>query len=320
MEPETGKLTNYLTGFYLSKQAEGCSPNTIIEYRKDFAHFSRWCGAHGKDDPAKLKANDVKAFLAELRTQPNGHGKSLSPKTVYNCYVALRSFYRWLAEETTTPNPMLSVPTPKAAPTVIEPLTREEVDAVIKACDGTRQAKTTGRKAFAMRRDCGPRDKAVVMVLLDSGLRASELCNLTVGDVDLATGRVLVRCGKGGKGRISYLGKAARKSLWRYLSQRKGGKPDDPLFLTREDTALTPDRLQKLFVNLGERADVADLHPHRLRHTFATEFLRNGGNVLGLQRLLGHSSLEMVKRYAAIADADLAKAHEAGSPADKWRL
>ncbi len=65
---------------------------------------------------------------------------------------------------------------------------------------------------------------------------------------------------------------------------------------------------------------MANLHPHRLRHIFATEFLRNGGNLLGLQRLLGHSSLEMVRRCAAIAEADLAKAHEAGSPAEKWRL
>jgi integrase/recombinase XerD len=79
-------------------------------------------------------------------------------------------------------------------------------------------------------------------------------------------------------------------------------------------------RLLKLFKNLWDRAGVADVHPHRLRHSFATEFLRNGGNLLGLQRLLGHSSLEMVKRYADIVDADLDQAHDMGSPADRWRL
>ena len=79
-------------------------------------------------------------------------------------------------------------------------------------------------------------------------------------------------------------------------------------------------RLQKLLHNLGERAGIGSVHLHQLRHTFATEFLRNGGNLLALQRMLGHSSLDMVRRYAMIVDADLAHAQETGSPADKWRL
>jgi integrase/recombinase XerD len=319
MEPETKKLANLLTGFYLAKQAEGCSPNTIIEYKKDFAHFARWCRAQGKTDPATLAASDLRAFLAHLRTEPNGRGKPLAAKTVYNCWAALRSFYKWLAEEAGAPNPMAMVPAPRVPEPVIEPLTREEVAAILKACEGCREAKTKGRAVFSMRRDTATRDRAIVLVLLDAGLRASELCNLTIGDVDLATGKVLVRCGKGGKGRIVYLGKMARRAVWKYLAGRQT-KADEPLFLTREGRALNPDRLVKLFANLGERAGVVNLHPHRLRHAFATEFLRNGGNLLGLQRLLGHSSLEMVRRYAAIAEADLAKAHETGSPADKWRL
>lgn len=316
MEPETERLARLLTGFFLAKQAEGCSPNTIAEYKKDFAHFARW--ASGRD-PAGLAPSDIKAFLAHLRTEPNGHGRPLSAKTCYNAWVALRSFYRWLAEETGTPNPLASVPAPKAPEPVIEPLSREEVAAILKACDGCREAKTKGRAAFSMRRDMAARDRAIVLVLLDAGLRASELCTLTVGDVDLATGKLLVRCGKGGKGRIVYLGKMARRAVWKYLAGRQT-RADEPLFLTREGRALSPDRLVKLFANLGDRAGVANLHPHRLRHTFATEFLRNGGNLLALQRLLGHASLAMVRRYAAIAEADLAKAHETGSPADKWRL
>lgn len=320
MGPETEKLPHLLTGFYLAKQAEGCSPNTIAEYQNDFAHFARWCQAQGKTDPAALGPSDLRAFLAHLRTEPNGRGRPLAAKTVYNCWAALRSFYRWLSEEYRCPNPMASVPAPKAPQPVIEPLSREEVAAILTACDSTRAASTKGRAAFAMRRDTALRDRAIVLVLLDAGLRASELCALTVGDVDLATGRVLVRCGKGGKGRVVYLGKMARRAVWKHLAGRRQPKPDEPLFLTREGRALTPDRLVKLFANLGRRAGVANLHPHRLRHTFATEFLRNGGNLLGLQRLLGHSSLEMVRRYAAIAEADLAKAHETGSPADRWRL
>lgn len=171
-----------------------------------------------------------------------------------------------------------------------------------------------------MQRVNGVRDKAIVLTLLDAGLRASELCALTIEDADLSSGRILVQHGKGGKGRITYLGNAARRAVWRYLNHRGDARQDDPLFVTREDRPLNPDQLGKLFHRLGLRAGVSDLHPHRLRHSFATEFLRNGGNLLGLQRLLGHSSLVMVQRYAAIAEADLARAHETGSPADRWRL
>ncbi len=317
MQPRTKRLDHLLVGFFLCKEAEGCSPNTIIEYKKDFAHFSRWLGER---DPAELTAADLQAFLAELRSKPNGHGKPLSAKTVYNCWVALRAFYKWQAQERGVPNVMLSVPAPKFAEAVIEPLSKEQVGAILKACDGTREAKTKGRAQFTMRRDNALRDKAIIMVLLDAGLRAGELCALTIGDVDLSSGRILIREGKGGKGRLAYLGKQARRALWRYLSQRQETKRTDWLFLTREDRPLTPDRLVKLFRNLGERAGVDNLHPHRLRHTFATQFLRNGGNLLGLQRLLGHASLEMVRRYAVIAEVDLARAHETGSPADRWRL
>jgi integrase/recombinase XerD len=171
-----------------------------------------------------------------------------------------------------------------------------------------------------MKRETAHRDRAIVMALLDTGLRASELCNLKLADVELATGCVAVRQCKGRKDRLVYLGKVGRKTLWRYLSTRADARPDDPLFVTRENHGLDRDWLLKLFENLGERASVPDLHPHRLRHTFATEFLRNGGNLLGLPRLLGHTSLDMVRRYAEIVEADLAKAHETGSPADRWHL
>ena len=213
MQPETTKLETFLTGFYLSKQAEGCSPNTPIEYRKDFAHFTCWCASQQQSDPTRITTRDLKAFLAWLRTQPNGHGKSLSPKTVYNAWVALRSFYRWLAEETGSQNPMLPVPAPKVQPGVIEPLSREQIAAILKACETTTAANTKGRASFAMRRDQAHRDKAIVLVLLDTGLRASELCAVSLGEVDLGTGRILVRCGKGGKGRMVYAGKAARRVL-----------------------------------------------------------------------------------------------------------
>jgi integrase/recombinase XerD len=320
MQLDTSWFDHWLTGFYLTKQAEGTSDETLRDYKRAYTHLARWCGDKGKSDLATLSTADLRAFLAYLRTLPSPYGGTHSPKSVYNAWVALRSFFRWYAEETKSVNPMLAIPAPKAPSRVIEPLNRDEIAKIIKACDTTKEAASTRRAGFTMKRETATRDRAIVLLLLDAGLRASELCHLSIGDVDLTTGKVTVREGKGGKDRVTYLGKVARKALWRYLSSRGTTRPADPLFVTREERPLDRDRLVKLFAGLGERAGVVGLHPHRLRHTFATEFLRNGGNLLGLQRLLGHSSLEMVRRYAEIVDADLAKAHESGSPADRWRL
>jgi integrase/recombinase XerD len=317
---ETSWLDKWVAGFILTKQADGCSPETIQDYQRAFNHLARWSIANGKSDVGALTTSDVRAFLAYLRTLPNRYGGTHSPKSVYNVWVALRSFFRWYSAETSRPNPTLQVPAPKTPETIIEPLSRDEVARIVKACDATATAKTDRRAAFAMKRETVHRDRAIVVLLLDTGLRATELCRLTVGDVELSSGRATVRQGKGGKDRVVYLGKSARKVVWRYLSERTDSRPSDALFVTREGREVDRDRLGKLFANLGERAGVAGLHPHRLRHTFATEFLRNGGNLLSLQRLLGHSSLEMVRHYAAIVEADLARAHETGSPADRWHL
>ncbi len=315
-ELDTSWYATYRTGFFIAKQAEGISQETVRDYTRGFDYFAEWL-----KDGGLPTSTDLKAFFAWLRERPNGldPSRKLSPKTVYNAWVSLKAFFRWYAEETGSDNPMAKVPAPKVPEPVIDPLTHDEVKAIIKACEYARPTQREGQRAFVKRRPTAARDRAIVLVLLDAGLRATELCILRIDDVDLDSGKLFVRKGKGGKGRIVYVGKATRKALWRYLSKRKA-KPTDPLFVTTNERPLDRNHLRHLLCNLGERAGVANLHPHRLRHTFATEFLRNGGNLLELQRLLGHSSLEMVRRYAAIADADLARAHETGSPADKWRL
>jgi site-specific recombinase XerC len=108
-----------------------------------------------------------------MRTEPNGRGRPLAAKTVYNGWAALRSFSRWLSETHCCPNPMASLPAPKAPQPLIEPLSREDAAPILTTCDGTRAASTRGRAAFAMRRDTALRDRAIVLVLPDARLRAS---------------------------------------------------------------------------------------------------------------------------------------------------
>lgn len=152
--------------------------------------------------------------------------------------------------------------------------TREDIENILKACTYSREADPWNRRKFVMRRHTANRDRAIVLTLLDSGLRASELYALRIGDIDLRTGRVEVKHGvqggaKGGKGRTVYLGKTARKAVWRYLAEREDGEdPDVPLFVVWGDRCFRPDSLRHLIKSIGNKAGVSKAYPHKFRHTF----------------------------------------------------
>jgi integrase/recombinase XerD len=116
-------------------------------------------------------------------------------------------------------NVVWTLPTPKAPLPVVEPFTKDEIVALIKACDETRQWHTRSGRTTRSRHPTAHRDKAIVLMLLDTGLRASEFCSLLRKDVDLSDGSVVIQRGKGGAGRIVYLGRRTRLVLWRYLGQ-----------------------------------------------------------------------------------------------------
>ena len=149
---------------------------------------------------------------------------------------------------------------------------------------------------------------------------------MKIGDVDLQDRQGADQAwrdggAKGGKGRTVYLGKAARRAVWRYLAEREDGEdPDAPLFLVKYDRPMNKNALRLVIKHLGKKAGVKKCHPHRFRHTFAITYLRSGGDVFTLQALLGHSTLDMVQHYARIAEIDVEQAHKRASPADNWRL
>lgn len=188
MELETtwfAATTPLARGFVVAKQVEGRSPHTLADCRRALGHFSRW---HGDRDPRALGPADLRAFRAEERQRR-------SPNTVYNTWVALRSFYRWLAAEMGQPNPALALAAPKITAPLIEPLGREQIAALLRAAESARPAGTRGSAPFVRGRPEAARDRALLLTLLDTGLRASELGALTLGDLDLASGGLLVRQG-----------------------------------------------------------------------------------------------------------------------------
>ncbi len=270
-----------------------------------------------------------------------GNTQPLAAKTLRNYWVSLSAFFTWASTEFQFDNPMKGVPAPKFADVPVEPFRREEIEKLLKAAEFCYEAQTTRRRRFAvshrraacsrgtngvMRRPTARRDRALILVLLDAGLRASELCALTVADAYLKLGQVLVKHGqrggaKGSKGRVVFLGKTTRRSLWRYLASRADGEdPDAPLFLGKLHRRMNKGVLRQMIARLGEKAGVVHTHPHRFRHTFAITYLRAGGDVFTLQALLGHRTLEMVQHYARIALLDVEQMHRKASPVDNWHL
>lgn len=317
-----------IEGFILHKLAEGLSQNTIVNYRHSLIIFADRLGG---SDLSTVSSADVAKHLAWLRTeyQPirlSGNTSPLSNKTIRNHWVCLKSFFRWLALEFEIENPMGKVPGPKFKNAPVKPFTKEEVESLLKVSVFCKKADTLRRRSFTMRRPTAKRDMAAILMLIDTGLRAGEFCALSIGDVDLETGRVEVKHGlvggaKGGQGRTVYLGRQTRHALWKYLTTREDKKfADRPLFLTKSHARMKPNGLRLVLNKLGEKAGVSHCHPHRLRHTFAITYLRSGGDVFTLQALLGHRSLEMVRHYSRIAEVDIAESHRRASPVDNWGL
>jgi integrase/recombinase XerD len=246
---------------------------------------------------------EIREFLAEVARRA---GK---PSTTRGRFSALRTFFRWVIEQPDAPiavSPMAKMKAPPARSDQPDPLTAEQYRALLAAAKEGQAAR---------------RDTAILRLMVDTGLRASEVCALDIQDVDFEVRppAVTVRLGKGRKGRRVFLGKRGLAAVWRYLEREKRD-PDEPLFVAvsgrLNGERLTRSGLLQLFRRLGAAAGVRSMHPHRLRHTFAVTFLRAGGNVYTLQELLGHTSLNMVRRYVQLAEADLAAQCRRFSPGD----
>jgi len=283
------RLSTATAAFLGSKEAEGCSPHTLADYRNTLTKFAAFLG-----DPlmAEIVPGDIERFLAQSDAR-------LAAKTRRNYHTGLSSLWTWALRMGHLEDHIVRrVKAPKADQREVQPLDRLEVRALLAACERTQSTL---------------RNQTLLLFLLDTGLRASEVTGLRLGDLDGAAVRVM---GKGKKERRVPLSSTTMQTLSNYLrseSHRIGH--DSPLFPSSRTGGLM-DRhgLRKLLARLGETSGVSNPHPHRFRHTFALNYLRNGGDVYTLQAILGHSTLDMVKHYLAIAQIDIQGAHEKASP------
>jgi integrase/recombinase XerD len=160
-----------------------------------------------------------------------------------------------------------------------------------------------------------PRDKALLLFMADSGLRRAEVTALNWGDIDIMSGLVKVKRGKGGKARSAVIGATTRRVLLAYRRTLGNPPSDSPVFLSRSGGRFTGTGVLLIFRRLSQKTGI-HITPHSLRRTFVILSLRAGMDVLHLQAMLGHASLDMVQHYAQMVDDDLLQAHKAHSPVD----
>ncbi|NLD74853.1 MAG: tyrosine-type recombinase/integrase [Chloroflexi bacterium] len=284
--------------FLADRRARGLAPGSLRFYTQKLAPLRAFLQGVGVQSVQGITPQHLRAFL-------QGLGESHSPGGVHGHYRAAKAFLRWYEQEEEPEgwrNPITKVHPPKVPE---EPLAPVPVEDVRRMLDASR-----GRGLMERR------DRAVLLCLLDTGCRASELLALNAGDVDLAGGTVLVRHGKGGRVRTVCLGRTARRALKAYLRMREGLQGAEPLFATREGTRLRYEGLRDIVRRRAARAGVPAPTLHAFRRGFALACLRNGMDVFSLQRLMGHADLTVLRRYLHQTTEDVQNAHRQSGPVD----
>jgi len=280
-------LTALLPSWELSLRAERKSPSTVKSYGDGVRAYLAYCTAQGV--PAVLDKATVNAFTAALLDD----GREAA--TVRSRQLGVRRFAAWLAEEGELgADPLLGLKAPKLDLKVVEPLTDEQIKALLKACAGPDLRER--------------RDEALVRLMVETGLRAGECVALALADVDLGAGTAIVRRGKGGKGRVVPFGAQTARAVDRYVRTRRAHRlaASPALWLGDRGKAFSYDALHKA---LGYRAQVAGItgfHPHLLRHTAAHRWLAAGGSEGGLMAVAGWSQPDMLMRYTRARAAERA--------------
>ena len=308
-------ISGLVSGYILTCKSEGKSPHTIEFYQSILRRFLWYAEAHNfSQNPQEINRFHIAEFLSYLRTEATRWGGTsntaclpVNQNTVRHYYRSLYTFFKWLREEGfITENPVAHIRSPRVSRKIIQALGHDDMQALLDHC--------SQKTAISCR------NKAIVMMFLDTGIRSSELAALRQADVDMKTGTIVVRSGKGGKPRVVRIGFTAQKALWRYLTLSRKGEGGS-LFVSKSGNPLTSRSVELMVRRLGKTANIPNVHAHRLRHTFAISFLRAGGDIFTLKYLLGHSSLTMVQNYLGSLNAeDAIGAHQRFSPADNLGL
>lgn len=262
--------------FLIEQQVRGNSPKTQKHYFRCLGLFERFQSPKNPDISA-VSVSDCKAYYIHLSN------RNVSSVTVQTYIRALRAFLSWCyLEGYISENIPKKFRLPKAQKKKIDILTDSEVEQLFRCL--------LGRDFISIRNYC------IVALMIDSGLRLNEVVTIRRDKIHIAEGYAIVN-GKGNKERFVPLGLNSKRALLRYCSIVPNKEKDTPLFVKDTLIPIKESTVKQLFRKLKSRSGIPRLHPHLLRHTFATRYIERGGDIYSLQSILGHTSLEMVKKY-----------------------
>jgi site-specific recombinase XerD len=286
-----------LSSFLAHCKAKNLSSKTLDYYTYRLRAFEEYLESNGLSVTPDCVTRDMcRGFVT---SEMEAH----SLATANHSVTTLRAFFNYLVDEGFLPaSPMNGLKKLRAGRRLVNTFSTEQVEALLATCE----------KSFV-----GARDRAAIMMLFDCGLRVSELCGLVLDDISWSEQTLFVT-GKGDKDRLVSFGESTRRALVRYLD-RRGDLETKAVFVTSLAEPLTRFRVAKIIKARCARANITGVRcsPHTLRHTFAVSYLRSGGDVFSLQKLLGHSDLSMTRRYCELSDTDALTRHRMHSPGDR---
>lgn len=301
MDMDLNKLkTQYLEHLEIEKDR---SQKTIENYDHYLERFLKWAKV---SPPSEITDELVRQYRLHLNRLSDEKGRPLKRITQNYHVIALRNFLKYLAKRDVKTLSADKVELGKTGSRQIDFLEIEEIERMFQAADGS------SLKAL--------RDRAILELLFSSGLRVSELVNLNQDQVNLKTGEFSVR-GKGGRVRVVFVSDRAKSALERYMEKRSD---IDPALFARvgikhlekknknDDLRITPRTVQRIVKYYALKAGIVkDVHPHTLRHSFATDLIQNGADIRSVQEMLGHSSVTTTQIYTHVTNKQLKEVHRA---------
>jgi len=304
-------FSQVIEGYNLAARARSLSEHTIQDYNNTYKKFKTHLGSN----PAfsTITKTQIRTFLAAQ--------KNICKKTLLNYHTGLSALYTWAVAEGYTPDQLMhGIERPKPEQRVIQPIPVDHIRAMLSVLGKSKAYNRPGKRTSTHATPCAARNRAILLMLLDTGMRASEMCGILIHQIDLDQRKVKI-FGKGSKERLLPFSARTGQVIWKYLAtQRVDDHVGQSLFATQRGRPLTRTHLRHIIERLCARANLPKYTPHDFRHTFAVTYLRNYPNIYTLQEMLGHTTLDMVKRYLAISQNDLADAHRHASPVEKWGL
>lgn len=285
-------LAAFLTDCHVRQLAH----KTVKFYREKLKRFVSFCESQAVTTLDQVDTNLLRRFFLWLEENGNNPGGR------HAYFRTLRAAFRWLESEYEGyVSPLRKIKPPRLDDVPIEGVSIEDIKKMLDACNSN---------TFT-----GIRDRALILTLLDTGIRIGECLALDWNDVDLINGSILIRRGKNRRPRVVYLGKSTRLALRKYARFRHDEQP--AVWVTKQGERLKYFGVREILRRLAKQAGLEKVpSPHDFRRTCALTLLRNGADLLSVSRLLGHTSLEVTKRYLAQTQNDLMEVHQRHSPAN----